>query len=88
MPAAPAAPAALAQAGDDVVRAQSRALRRRAGLPGVRRGPRQRLSAPAAAAKPDSLFAQLGWLEAAGFEHVDALSQRGAHALFGGCRWR
>jgi hypothetical protein len=35
---------------------------------------------------PDSLYAQLGWLEEAGFRDVDAFWQRASHALFGGFR--
>lgn len=41
---------------------------------------------PDPADMPDSLYAQLRWLEAAGFAHVDALWQRSGHALFGGDR--
>lgn len=87
LPEQPHARAAAGAAWDEAVRAQSLA---RTGSDAVYR----RFKAdgwncythPDPMDRPASLFAQLKWLEAAGFRSVDCFWQRAGHALFGGFR--
>ena len=87
LPAAGAARAVAARMWDEVVRAQSLALTGSDSAYRAFQSERGNCFAhPDPADMPDSLYAQLGWLEEAGFRDVDAFWQRASHALFGGFR--
>lgn len=87
LPRSPRAVRALAQNWDSLVRKQSQALTGSLdSYHQFREGEWNCYSHPDPMDLPAPLFAQLKWLEQAGFRDVDCFWQRAGHALFGGYR--